>query len=58
MLEESFILNRLKGSPEWILNTSANSSWHGICLNIPDFLSLFIPQGTKQQKQPGKDSQE
>lgn len=33
------------------------SLWCGICLNLLGFLSVFIPQGTKQE-QPSKDSQE
>lgn len=39
-------------------NTSVKSLWYGIWLNPLGFLSLFVPQGMKQQKQPGKDSQE
>lgn len=31
------------------------SLWYGICLNLPGFLSVFIPQGTKQE-QHGKGS--
>lgn len=40
-------------------NTSVRSLlWYGICLTPLGFLSLFVPQSTKQQKQAGKGSQE
>lgn len=43
---------------QWVLNTSVKSLWYGICLNPLGFLSLFVPQAMKQQKQSGEDSQE